>query len=178
MAAFSEIDVGGVVEVRAAIGPTASVSLSGDSNLLPLVKTEVTGDSLRISTTRSVRPKNPLVATIVAPKLTSVSSSGASKVTLEGIDNEAMRLGCSGVCDLTAAGTTGQLVVELSGAGDVRLERLAAKTASVKVSGAGDVALGAVTELDAAISGAGRVSYPGDPVIKKSITGAGELVKR
>jgi hypothetical protein len=49
---------------------------------------------------------------------------------------------------------------------------------NVDLSGAGDVHVHATESLDASVSGAGRVLYPGDPAdVKTDVSGAGTVEK-
>jgi hypothetical protein len=57
-----------VVDVR--VGPATSLVVEADSNLLPLIRTDVRGDKLNIETERSYRSRNPVRVTYTVPRLT------------------------------------------------------------------------------------------------------------
>jgi hypothetical protein len=69
--------------------------------------------------------------------------------------------------------------VVVSGAGDVRLERLVAQEAEVEVSGAGSVHVHATDSLTASVSGVGDVVYSGRPEdVQEEVSGVGEVRPR
>jgi len=175
---FTEVEVHGVIELQLDVGSAHSVELSGDDNLLPLVETVVEGDRLIIRSTKSMRPKQPLVAKVTAPDVTEVEGSGASKLRITGVDNAALTVKLSGAGTGEVAGKTEAFTADLSGAGTIDAEKLATKSVTVDVSGAGKIDLAEPDELKVDISGAGTVRYGGKPKISQSISGAGKLVKR
>lgn len=196
---FKGIEVGGAFDVEVVAGKdNAKVELSGDDNLLEYIETEVQGGVLHISTRKSISPKTKMVIRITAQDLSSLKSSGASDVIVNGIKNERFTLETSGAGSISGSVQTNDLRIETSGAGDVRLggeaktlsletsgaadidvHDLKAERVRVEVSGAGDVTVFASEELDVSVSGAGDVKYYGNPrVINKDISGAGSLHKK
>jgi hypothetical protein len=175
---FTEIEVSGALELRLGLQKPQSVVLGGDDNLLPLVTTDVTGKRLVIGSKQSLRPELDLVATVAAEDVSLVRCSGACKVTVTDLKNERFTLEVSGAGSLDASGETKELRIDVSGAGSVAAEKLAASSVTVRTSGAGDVAVGKADKLDVEISGAGSVSYQGDPAITKKISGAGSLTRK
>ena len=178
VAAFTAIEVGGVINADISVADTASIEVRGDDNLVPLVTTEVKDGRLQIRTTKPVRPKLDLVVHISVPNLSAVSLSGASHARVQGARGDKLALDVSGSGAVTASGATREVAVEVSGAGKVDARELQAEAARIEVSGAGEVDVRAAKTLDVEISGAGHVRYQGDPVIRKDISGAGTLEKK
>ncbi len=176
--AFSKVEVQGLIELELTLGKPHSVELSGDDNLLPLVDVVVEGDRLIIRATKSMRPKLPLVAKVTAPDVSLARGTGATKLRIDGVDNDELRLELSGAGKATLKGKTQALAIDVSGAGDVDAEALSASSVKVNVSGAAQIGLAEPDELNVDISGAGSVRYGGSPKITKNISGAGKLVKR
>src|SRR5437773_1796800 len=81
----------------------------------------------------------------------------------------------SGALKATLAGQVVEQRISISGAGDVRGDKL---VAVVDVSGAGSIVINAAKTLRATISGAGRVEYYGDPEVKQSVSGIGRVKRR
>ena len=54
---FAEISVGGAIKLDVTIGPAISISVTADDNILPHVKTEVSGDRLKIYVDESYSSK-------------------------------------------------------------------------------------------------------------------------
>ncbi|HEY3660129.1 MAG TPA: DUF2807 domain-containing protein, partial [Candidatus Udaeobacter sp.] len=73
-------------------------------------------------------------------------------------------------------GTVDRLLVDMTGASQLVADRLQAKTAEISITGAGDAEIAVTDTLSAVITGAGKVTYSGNPpTIKKQITGAGTI---
>jgi len=85
-----------------------------------------------------------------------VESKGASVVSLDG--------------------SVDRLLVDMTGASQLTAAGLQAKTAEISTTGAGDAEVAVSDTLKVAITGAGKVTYSGNPTtIKKQITGAGSI---
>ena len=179
VAAFSALEVSGVVGVELALGPEVRVELSGDDNLLPLVDTQIGGTVLTIRNREAVRAVAPLVARITAPRIAAVTASGASRVTLHGMHGEPLAITVHGAATVRGDGAIPELAVHASGAGTVDLDGLTAERARVTAAGSATVAVDVTRALDVRVSGAGKVSYRGSPPsVTQEVSGAGSLVKR
>jgi hypothetical protein len=176
--AFSALDISGAIDTDVAIGSEARVEISGDDNLLPLITTELHGDTLEIGTRQNVRPRQPLLAHITVPRLTAVGVSGSGNVAIHGVHGDSLALQVTGSATVRGDGAVHGLTINVTGSGDLQLEGLAAERASVTISGSGDARLAVSRALDVHISGSGDVSYRGDPEVKKDISGSGTLARR
>ncbi len=175
---FDEVVVSGAVQLELSLGKKPALKLSGDDNLLPLIETKVEGSKLTISSKKSLSPKLPLRIELSAKNVKRVALNGAGKITVEGVDNDALAVELSGAGDVLLKGKTKQLKLSFSGAGKADAKGLAADSVSVSISGAGSVEVGEPKDLDVKISGAGKVRYGGSPKITQKISGTGKLVKR
>ena len=160
---FTGIDVGGIFEVEVVSQKDFSVEIDADDNLLPLIKTEVRGGVLRISTEEDVKSKNPIRIRISAPDIDRIEASGVSKVAVADLKNEELKLDISGVSKVKLAGQTGNLSVDISGASHVDAENLKAGIATVDASGASHVNVNVSEELVADASGTSKIIYTGSP---------------
>jgi len=107
-----------------------------------------------------------------------IGASGGSTLRLDGISADSLRLTGSGALKATLAGEVSEQRISISGAGDVRADKLASQTAVVDVSGAGSIVVNVAKTLRASISGAGSVEYYGDPDVKQSVSGIGRVKRR
>ncbi len=177
--AYSRIMASGAFKLVVTVGQAGPVLLSGDDNLLPLVTAEVVDGALKLSTKKSVRPDLPLTATLSAKELTHVNLSGASILDASELAGEAFQLKASGASRCTLAGKVDALTLVVSGAGKVTADKLQAKKVKVVASGACRAAVFASESLDVSLSGAGKVTYLGDPKkVTQNISGVGKLVKK
>ena len=176
---FTKIETSGSVVLEVTSGQSSTVILvSGDNNVVPLVKTTVSGDVLKIRVDESHTAKLPLVVKIAMPKLVAVSASGAAKVNAANLGGPRFELKGSGAVKATLGGRVDELSIDINGAARIDAIALAARNVTVSASGAGTVDVNAADKLNVHLSGAGKVSYLGDPVVTKSISAAGTIQRK
>jgi hypothetical protein len=176
--AFSSVDVSGAYEVEIVCQKSPGIEVEGDDNILPLVKTYVENNTLYITSERGFNVKRPIKVRVTAGDLQGVSSSGASKITLEGVKNDQLVIETSGASMIDAAGETKSLEIESSGASKVDVRDLHALRVKVSLNGAGHANVYASEEMNADVSGAATITYYGEPkVVNKSVSGAGSINK-
>lgn len=176
--AFEEVEVSGALEVEVVSGEAHGVVVETDENLLPYVHTAVSGRSLRLKTTKNLDPTK-LVVRVTAPKLTRVEASGASEIDVRGLEGERFELELSGASEVKLSGAVKRLDVEASGAADVDASDLVAERVDVEGSGASSFSVHATDALFVDLSGAGNVSYAGDPEqVKTDLSGAASIEKK
>ena len=176
---FTAIDVSGACDVNVSCGKSTALVITGDDNIVPLIKTEVKNGTLYIMHEGSISPKTKLVITVATPDLRSVSSSGACDVVVDNISNESFAVDVSGAGSVEAKGNTGTLTIDVSGATDVITKDLQAKKVEIDVSGASNAEVFASDELRADVSGVGNITYHGNPsVINQNVSGVGSIKKK
>lgn len=154
-------EVSGQADAVVRIGEPRKVTVRGDDNLLEQVKTEVSGDTLEVSQDEDIDPYLGITVEIRIPRLDMAELSAAGDLTARGIRGERFRAEVSGAGSVEADGRVRSVEVVVSGAGDVRLERLVAQQAEVEVSGAGSVHVHASDSLTASVSGSATSSTRG-----------------
>lgn len=173
---FNSVEVGGAYEVDITCGGSPGITIDAESNILPLIKTEVSGNTLHISNTKSISPRKKIKVKITTANIDEVETSGASNITVENIDNGRIKLDASGAGKINLSGKTGMLRLSLSGAVKVNAKDLIANNASVEISGASKADVYASTELRADISGVGSLDYYGNPKnVRSSVSGIGSI---
>jgi len=176
---FTVVAVSGAINVDVGTAREARVEISGDDNLVPLIKTEVKGDRLTIANHTSFKPKVPMVIRVAVPQLTELVVSGASSVVLHDVHGDNLKLGIDGASRLRADGAVHQLTIEVDGASQADLDQLTVERTMAEVAGASEAEIAVFKALDAHVSGASTLSYRGDPPeLKQDVTGASRLVKR
>ncbi len=180
--AFTGIEAGGALKVYISKGEVQSVKIETDENLQQNVMTKVDGDILQISS-KGIKNPTKLNAYIVVKELKSVKVSGAStiqgeslfetndfKVTASGassvqldLDVTALTSVVSGAADVTLSGRAKSHKLSVSGAGKLSARGLVTETVDYDVSGAGDARLNVTEQITGKKSGAGRITYVGNP---------------
>ncbi|GAB3465133.1 hypothetical protein GCM10027321_29800 [Massilia terrae] len=157
-----QLAVNGSMQVDVRVGPAPSLVVEADSNLLPLIRTETSGDTLRISADR-IRTRNPVHIVYTVPRLTGVQANGSGRINVEGLNGAPLqaRLNGSGVLEL--AGDVAQLDAQLNGSGRLEANRLRASGAELNSNGSGYLYAGDLRGEHATIGvhGSGKVQARG-----------------
>ncbi|MFO7666619.1 MAG: head GIN domain-containing protein [Desulfobacterales bacterium] len=176
---FSSVEVDGAFNVYIECRKKQNLELSGDSNILPHIITRVKGNTLQITTSKTICPKTLLEVRISADNIEKAIVSGAVDLSISGVDNNNLDIDVDGAGDIKAAGKTKNFKINLSGSGDVKAKELKAENVEVLVNGAGNAVVYASRKLKAEINGAGDISYYGNPKdVTEDISGAGDIIKK
>jgi hypothetical protein len=176
VASFSKIDLSGSGDVEVAVGPSQSVSVTTDDNILPIIETIVSGDTLSIGSEGSYNTKVGVKVNITVPALDGVSVSGSGNFHVKGLKAGNMDVGVTGSGDVTLLGVVDQLTGQITGSGNIRTVDLTAKRVNLTVTGSGNATVLATEELDASVTGSGDVRYSGNPhKVEKNVTGSGNI---
>ncbi|MEO6587954.1 MAG: head GIN domain-containing protein, partial [Pyrinomonadaceae bacterium] len=174
---FRAVDVGGAFVVEITAQKDYSLEVEADDNILPLIKTEFDGETLKIKTDVKISSSNPVKIRISAPDVENLQISGASKVSIVNLDNELLNVDLSGASKINCEGQTKNLMIDMSGASSLDGENLKAENVSIEASGASKATVFAKNELKADLSGASKVIYFANPTnIEKKTSGASSIV--
>lgn len=174
---FNSVKVGGAIVVEITAQKDYGLEVEGDDNILPLIKTEVDGDTLRISSEKGYSASNPIRVRISAQNIDDLDLSGASKVSIVNLDNESLNVDASGASKISCEGKTKNLTVDMSGASNLDGEKLFAENVSVDASGASKASVAVKDSLKADLSGASKVVYYGNPTnFENKTSGASSIV--
>lgn len=175
IAAFTNVDASGAFEIEWENG-AASLRITTDGNLLPYIENDISGDTLRLHTREHIWPTHGIKVVISSPSRTGANMRGAVKLTVKQLSGPTFALASKGASEVTLDGSIDRLLVDMTGASQLAAERLQTKTAEISTTGAGDADVAVSDTLKVVITGAGKVTYSGNPPnIKKQITGAGSI---
>jgi len=198
IAEFERIVLAGEGHVLFGAGSDGLVEIETDDNLVIHLLTDVSGDTLTISTETGIDidPTSGVTYRLDCPEITAAVLSGAGiidlatcattdrlQIELPGagtivapdLDVSTLRASLPGAGSIVAAGRTDRLEVVLAGAGDFDGRDLRANTASVESLGVGTTTLWATDELFASVTGVGAVFYYGEPEVNSTVTGIGTI---
>lgn len=176
---FTGISASGAFEIYIVAGKETGLSVTADDNLLKYIVTKVRNGKLILETKRNLNSRKEIIIRITTPDLDLVEASGACDIFVEGINNAHFEVDMSGASDIDLLGSTGKLLIELSGAGNVDAKNLIAKDVRVSLSGASDASVHATESLDAEVSGVGTVDYYGDPdKVVTDVSGVGSINRK
>ena len=173
--AFANLDAGGAFEIEWESGSPA-LRITTDENLLPYIENNVSDDTLHLRTRDHIWPTHGIKIVISSPTRTGGRIRGAVKLTVKQLSGPTFALESKGASEVTLSGNVDRLLVDMTGASQLAAAGLQTRTAEISTTGAGDSEVAVTDTLNVAITGAGKVTYSGNPAtIKKQITGAGSI---
>jgi hypothetical protein len=173
---FSAIDTTGAYSIDVTCQKPASFEIEADDNILPLIKTEVRDGILFVSNDQPYHSSKTVSLRITLPDLNSVANHGAGQIKIVDANSSDLKIDSTGAASVDAAGTVKSIQISSTGAGEIDTSKLRADKAKVEVSGAASVDVYAGEQLDVNVSGAGRVSYSGNPkTVNKHVSGIGSV---
>ncbi len=198
VSAFDGIEVSGAFDIVLKQGAVEEVTVEADANLLPVIRTDVTGGTLRIETRKPVQHSTVMKVYVTVKDLKRIDVSGAVDISTDGritvpelsldasgasdsefdIAVQKLKLECSGASKMKFSGTAVDVNMDLSGASDIFGYDLLAVNYDIEISGAGNAQISVSNRIRAEISGAGSVKYKGSPTeVDQSVSGAGSIKK-
>ena len=175
---FTAITTDGAFDIEVVCQKDPGVEVEADDNLLPLIETQVSGNTLHLRPTRNYSAEDPPKIRITVPNIEAFSANGAGKIQITGVNNDKLQISLNGAPTFTASGTTKMIGVDTNGAAKVDTHNLRAAHAVVDSKGVSKVDLGVSDQLDVTVSGPSHVTYKGDPVVNKTVHGPGKVEKR
>lgn len=193
---FTKLDISSAFNVYLEQGDREALTVEADENLMEIIVTKVSGNTLEIYTDESIRKYEELNIYLTFKDLEKIEVSGAvdiegqgkmkfSELELDGsgaseIDLEltadVIRLDYSGASDVELSGYSGELSVELSGASQVDASDLECESVNIDASGASSIIVHANKVIEVDCSGASSVRYKGGPEkVIKDVSGAGSV---
>ena len=172
---FGRISAGGGIAVEATIGPTWSVEVAAQENLLPIIETTVRDGTLEIASTENYSAPRGVTVIITMPTLEGITLSGGAQGRLDGLALDALEVEVSGGAALRADGSATTLEIDASGGAQVHLFDLAASTVQLSVSGGSQVEVTAAETVTGDASGGARVTVHGDATLDVTTSGGSSV---
>ena len=175
---FTKISSESVFEVTVTQGTPQSVEIIADNNIVNYVKTEVSGNELRLYLEDDYNYRDiALKANIVVGSLNGLKNYGAGDLHVHNIDNSgAFSIENEGSGDIEIDGVSTSLSIKNTGSGDILGFDFLVEDCTIDIEGAGDVKISCSDNLDVDIEGSGNVYYKGNPTINTNISGSGTVI--
>ena len=175
---FQEIDTTGALNIQVVCQQPESFEIEADDNILPLIQSEVRNGVLHLKEKQGYNSRQGVFVRITVPNLEGFDATGAGKVRISSLKNDKFQVHSTGAATVTVTGETRDLEIHTTGAGTVDAHNLHAQKANVSSTGAAKVEVYATEELEASATGAGHVTYSGNPkTVKKHASGAASVGK-
>lgn len=192
--AFDKLEIAGSFNITLVQDSSNSITINADDNILNIIKTDVSGDKLKISTdNKNVCSSKEVTVTIGVRNLKSIAASGAVEITSNGrlnfgdldlnlsgatkinlnIAASNVETNGSGVSEIALKGQASSHTIEMSGSGNVHAFDFVVGNYTIETSGQSDCEINVLSELNIHSTGASDIKYKGNPTkINKSKTGA------
>ena len=178
ISAVANIDASGAFVIAWQSGPPA-LRITTDENLLPYIDNHISGDTLRLRAHEQIWPTHGIKVVISSPTRAGAKLSGAVKLIANQIAGPKFAVESTGAAQVTLDGSIDELLADMTGASELNASDLQTKTSEISTTGAADAEIAVANTLKVAITGAGKVTYSGNPkTIEKHITGAGSIRHR
>jgi hypothetical protein len=152
--------------------------VEADGNLLPLVRTDVRGDTLVVEIARAYRSSNPVRFSYTVPRLSEVRHTGSGRLSVQGLNGTPLKVVQQGSGSTLLTGQVASLDVAGSGSGSVDASTLRSASANLSMSGSGRVNVGEVRGEYAVttLTGSGQLRVAGSVrTLTARSTGSGHL---
>ncbi len=176
---FAKLEADGAFEVTWKSAPTASLAITTDENLMEYIRTRLSDETLRIEWIKPLRGTHGIKVNIATPLLKGAELNGAVRLNASNLSGPEFVLQANGATRVTLNGTVNAMSAEMNGASRLDADTLLTRATELSISGAGRADVNATDALKVEISGAGKVTYVGEPkTIQRDISGAGSIRKR
>ena len=186
----------GAFEVFYIMDTIYSVELKTDENLIPYIRTRVSGNTLIVDngTRKCLRSEYPIQIFVHAPEISLMSLAGSGMISADYIYTDALILQIEGsgvidmkdldVIDLEALvtgsgdvdlwGRAKNAIYTITGSGTISAQNLRAHNCIAEISGSGTIYCYSEEKIHAIISGSGSIFYLGNPSeVNTNVTGSG-----
>ena len=157
---FDRVSLEGSGNVYIEQGPTESLTIEADDNLLPLLDTRVTGKELVLGMkpNQSIQPSKPIVYRLAVKDLSEISLKGSGNFYVEPAQSGDMKVSVFGSGDINMKGLDADsLFINLSGSGKITVGKIAVQTIDTSVNGSGDIKLDGKSDRQSIqVSGSGN----------------------
>ena len=178
IAPFTSISTEGAFEIEVTCQKEPSLQVEGDENVLEFVTAEVSGNVLRLKSSKSYSTSEPVRLKIAVANLEGLTVSGAGRIDIKDMKNEKFEIDSNGAPNISVSGSTKTVDIDSNGAGKIDTHNLRASRAVVDSKGVSRIDLDVADQLDVTVSGPSTITYRGDPVVNKTVNGPGKVEKR
>jgi hypothetical protein len=160
---IDSIDINGPMEVEVRVGETPSLQVEGDSNLLPLLHTDVSGGTMRVWVEGNLRSSNPLRVVYTTARLRDIHTNGSGRLSVTGLNGGSLSLSQNGSRSVRLTGNVGRLEVRSNGSGSIDAAGLQSGSTLASSNGSGRLDLGRLQgeSLSVDLRGSGGVNASG-----------------
>ncbi len=182
---FTSVTLAGIGTVYITQGPTESVRIEAEDNLIPYFDTSVVGSTLKIGLKDqymgiSMQPTRPVKFYVTLPRLEAVTLAGSGDIIASKVQAGAFAISLLGSGNIsTDALTATNLDIQLSGSGNINLRTVSANQVTATIAGSGDIQVEALTadKISSKTAGSGNITIGGKVTDQSAeILGSGDYL--
>ncbi|WP_460527682.1 head GIN domain-containing protein [Chitinimonas naiadis] len=157
------LEVNGPIYADVRQGPVVALEVEADSNLLPLLHTEVSNGTLRVWVEGSIKSSSPLRVRYTGPQIGKLSLSGSGRISAMGIGADTLAVNSNGSGTIQLSGQVNTLEARANGSGSIEAGNLKISRAKASLNGSGSLSLGQLQgeSLEADVRGSGNLRAAG-----------------
>lgn len=166
------------IKIDVRVGPAPSLVIEADSNLQPLIHSEVNGNTLRIWSDTNIRSSNGIHVIYTTPQLNKINVSGSGRLIVSGLNGEDFSLEQRGSMKSELSGKVARFDVANNGSGSINAAALASGNTDAAQNGSGRIQLGNVRgeRINVVINGSGNISASGAVQrLDANVNGSGDI---
>ena len=174
---FTGIQVTNFAKVFVTQDTLESLRIEADDNVMDRVMTSVTGGVLSVGLKDGSYTGVTVNVYASMKSIKRLESTGAADFsTTLPIVTDTIVCKIIGAGTIALTGTATYEAAEIVGAGTIKNFGLAASRCNASISGTGNIEVNVSEQLDAVITGAGTITYDGNPpVVHQTVTGVGSI---
>ncbi len=197
---FDKVSLAASFDVKLIKGKEGAISIKGEENIIPLVETEVRGNTLKIKFKNNVNisTTRKLTVTVAFENIEGISLGGSGNIYAEDpikaasisfnvggsgnikakviATNVKTNIGGSG--NIRLSGKTEKLKSNIAGSGSIRAYDLKASSLKASIAGSGNIKASVSTKIKASVVGSGNIYYKGEPkYVDIDSLGSGDAIK-
>ena len=174
---FTKISSEGTFVVNITQGPTQSLEIIADDNIIGRVKTAVSDGQLKIYLEDGNYKNTYLEANITVADLNEIKNEGTGDITVFELQSSGtMEIENIGTGNIAVAGYTDNLTILNVGSGTINGAEFMAANVELRIEGSGDCEVYCTESLNVNIEGSGNVYYKGSPSVTIDISGSGQVI--
>jgi hypothetical protein len=195
---FNSIEVSGKISVNLTQGAARKVEVKGDENLVALIRTEVSGNQLRIYTKDKINRQAKIEVDITIPNIESLQLSGGANIRstneLKGEDlalqtssgsqatlsvqYKKLKSDSNAGAILQLSGQVEEASFEASAGAIINAFDLSARKCSVQANAGSVTEVKVLDEISADISSGSTLTYDGEPAVRDVNASSGGMIRK
>lgn len=162
---FHALLAGGVGRIEIRHGPTESLRITADDNLLPILTSEVDDGRLILGSDSRFETANDIHYEITVREFDEITLAGAFVVDISGLDTERFAVDLSGATIVDATGRTGHQEIRIAGVSRYDARDLQSRTTRVDIAGPSHATVRVSDLLEGTAVGGAMLEYIGNPTV-------------